>query len=249
MNLPSLQKIKSNIIDLVADVAPWLAPTAPAYMVLVNMRDKLGFPEAVAWMVALAVETLGLASVHTALEFWQWNGEKRKTDDAAPFVVALSAIMFYIVVILTINAVLDATLELWALILSKALLSLLSLDAALIVALRAGQARRKAELEDEKAERKAERAAERLARSQDAGNIPERAANPPQDAGNMPEGFGHLAALRGTFPTDWRKISADHKRQLDALSAAEIAFVTGLSDRAGREWRARLTANGFHEEK
>jgi hypothetical protein len=61
-----------------------------------------------------------------------------------------------------------------------------------------------------------------------------------------PETFQHLADLRGTFPTDWRKLSADQKHSLDAFSAAEIAYVTGLTDRAGRDWKKRLAANGFH---
>lgn len=61
-----------------------------------------------------------------------------------------------------------------------------------------------------------------------------------------PETFQHLADLRGKFPTDWRKLSADQKHSLDAFSAAEIAYVTGLTDRAGRDWKKRITANGFH---
>lgn len=152
--LPSIQKIKSAAIDTVADVAPWLAPSIPAYLVYHNTSSKLGIEFPFNLFAAVAVETLGLASVHTALEFWTWNGEKRKTDDTAPFFVAVVATLFYMVVVLTVNAVLDFTSDLYAQIFAKALLSLLSLDAALIVAMRASHARRLSDVQDEKRERK-----------------------------------------------------------------------------------------------
>lgn len=243
----NIAKIKVGLIDIVADVAPWLAPIAPAYMVLVNMRDKLGFPELVAWVVAGAVETLGLASVHTALEFWRWNGERRKSDDPAPFVVAVVAILFYVMVVLTVNAVLDFTDNLFAHIFAKSMLSLLSLPAALIVALRAGHARRLAEIADDKAERKAERAEARLARSQPVGNVLERSQERSKTAQNVTETFPHLSGLVGTFPTDWRKLTSEHKSVLRDLTEEEIAHVMRMTLKSGQKYRQRLAKNGAHE--
>jgi hypothetical protein len=77
-----------------------------------------------------------------------------------------------------------------------------------------------------------------------AGNLPEDSA---AAGGEVPQHFRHVAHLRGNFPRDWRKLSPEQKRQLDQLSPAEIAWVCGLSDKTGRNWKATLAANGFHE--
>jgi len=214
--IPSVNKIKSFVIDAVADVAPWLAPSIPAYLVYQNTSDKLGIPFPFNLFAAIAVETLGLASVHTALEFWRWNGEKRKSDNTAPFVVAVAATMFYMVVVLTVNAVLDYTVTLYAQIFAKALLSLLSLDAALIVALRAGHARRMSDIEDDKRERKAERQGARQ-----TDNAPSNDAPNDETDSDKPTGAATIPPFSRGY-------------------AGYVEYLTWLSDN-GRGWPGKYT--------
>ena len=151
------QVLERVLIDNIAATTPWLAPLIPAYLVYHNMAGRLGFWHPLAMAGAVAVEFLGLGAVHTALEFWTYNDAKRQSDNAAPFWVALGAGLFYVVIVLTVNAVLDLVHTPAVDVLAKALLSLLSVDAALIIALRAQHRRRLAEIAAEKAGRKVER--------------------------------------------------------------------------------------------
>ncbi len=145
------------IIDVISAVTPWLAPFIPASMVYVNMTTILGFSPAIALIGAAAVEFLGLSSINTAVEFWRYNEDKhyrlslrritgRKKNrkfNGAPFLVAALSGLFYIAVVITVNAVLELNQEsVDHRVFAKALLSLLSVDAGIIIALRASHSRR-----------------------------------------------------------------------------------------------------------
>jgi hypothetical protein len=105
-----------------------------------------------------------------------------------------------------------------------ALLSLLALNSALIVALRAGQIDRESQAEREKQERKDERKARK-----DAGNFP----------GNFPNGM----ELTGKFPNDWRKarafMSADEVDEIARSSGPQIVEKYHLpkDGKTARNWR------------
>jgi hypothetical protein len=152
----SVRKIEATLIDTISAVTPWLAPLIPAYLVYRNMTTQLGYPPLFGLIGAAAVEFLGLSAVHTATTFWQWNDDHK--NEHAPFWLALCAGLFYILIVLTVNAALD----IWrgsdgVKIFAHALLSLLSVDAAVIIALRAQHARRLTERQSAKDERKAQR--------------------------------------------------------------------------------------------
>lgn len=167
-SLPPLREIERRAIDFVAAGSPWLAPAIPAYLVAHNAAKWL--TAGTTWLdwgfvliVALATEFIGLSAVHTSVEFWMFNNEKRKTDDPAPLHVAIFAGVFYIALVLLVNVVLEATGgHFVAVIAAKALLSLISVDAALIIALRAQHARQLGEIETEKREKKADKIEKRL---------------------------------------------------------------------------------------
>lgn len=172
MNIRNFERVA---IDTVAAVSPWLTPAIPAYLVAGHAAKYLvqgnsWIDQVFVVVCALAVETVGLSAVHTAIGFYTWNTEKRQNDDAAPFWLAMFAGVFYVVLVVLVNAVLDATQAPWALIAAKAMLSLLSVDAALVIALRAQHARRLNETERLRAEKKAERQARKA----------ETGANPPE---------------------------------------------------------------------
>lgn len=152
----AIKKIEAMFIDTVAAVTPWLAPLIPAYLVYHNMTQRLGYPWVFGLVGAAAVEFLGLSAVHTAVTFWQWNDAHK--IERAPFWFAFGAGLFYVVIVLTVNAALDIWQgAAWVNILAHALLSLLSVDAAVIIAIRAQHARRLTERDEARQERKAAR--------------------------------------------------------------------------------------------
>lgn len=168
---------ESLLIDIIASYSPWIAPLVPAYMTFHNMATQLAFPIWAAWAGAVCVETLGLSSIQTAVSFWQWNDSRQKADPQAPMILAVGTGAFYLATVLTVNAMLDGVPLLYRL--AKALLSSLSVCAGVILALRAGHARRIMEAEKTHEERKAERAALRAARAAARDSRPAREAENP----------------------------------------------------------------------
>ncbi len=219
-----MNRLEHRIIDIVSAVAPWLAPIVPAYLVFKNTQSHLGYPWPISLVTACAVEFIGLASVHTSIQFWTWNNEKRKIDDDAPFWVAIGAGAFYILVVLTVNALLEVagnTANVWA----NAILSLLSVDAAIIIALRASHARRVAEIADEKIERKQAR--------KRPGSAPEVPEPTPEPVRNQRK---------------YAELTAEERRNLLTLPNGEAVKLYGVSDRSIREWRALASQNGTAHE-
>ncbi len=151
------QTFERVVIDNVSAFTPWLAPLIPASMAYHNMIARLDFSPVISLFGAVAVEFLGLSAVSTALEFWKYNEDKRKSDNAAPFIVALLTGVFYVAIILTVNAMLELNQSLEIKVAAKAMLSLLSVVAAVIIALRSQHRRRLKEIADEKTQRRTER--------------------------------------------------------------------------------------------
>jgi len=120
-----IQVSERTLIDNVAATVPWLAPVSPAFMIWNNAVHILLWPVWVAWVLALAVEGLGLSVVSTAFQLWK---EKRNT-----FWIAVVTTVFYLSVIITVNVALELGAPTWV---AKALLSLLSVPAAVTIALR-----------------------------------------------------------------------------------------------------------------
>jgi hypothetical protein len=146
-----------------SDIALWLAPIIPASMTYRNMVGELGFSEPVASFIgAAAVEFLGLSAINTAVEFWQYNEDKAARREArlaglddqkrakaekrkaigAPLAMAVLTGGFYIAIVITVNAILDIGKADPVHVIAKILLSLLSVVAGVIIALRASHSRR-----------------------------------------------------------------------------------------------------------
>ena len=156
--LLKLNRATENLlIDIVASYSPWVAPLIPAFMTFQNMTTHLAFPRLAGLAAAVCVETLGLSSIQTTVSFWNWNDSKLKADPKAPVFLAILTGGFYLFTVLTVNAMLDDTSGVYRL--AKALLSSLSVCAGVILALRAGHARRISETERVRQERKIERSA------------------------------------------------------------------------------------------
>lgn len=119
----------------------------------------LHLPLPVAIVVAAIIETLGLATVHTALWSYDWNAHKRKTDPRAPVELAIALGLVY--VIATLGLV--VFLEVWPdrATYAPALLPALAVVGALDLAMISRQEQRESAIVAEKAERQAIRQARR----------------------------------------------------------------------------------------
>jgi hypothetical protein len=165
INLDVIGRAEMVAIDTVAAVSPWLAPVIPAFLTYTHMVGALAYPAWVAFIGAMVVECLGLAAIYTATQFWDYNDakatekenrlvtlDKRKREIAkkkrqrnAPFAWAALAMGFYITVVLVVNAALEMEVTQTGFtvkVLSNALLSMLSVIAGLIIALRSQHRRR-----------------------------------------------------------------------------------------------------------
>jgi hypothetical protein len=219
----SVRKIEATLIDTISAVTPWLAPLIPAYLVYRNMTTQLGYPPLFGLIGAAAVEFLGLSAVHTATTFWQWNDDHK--NEHAPFWLALCAGLFYILIVLTVNAALD----IWrgsdgVKIFAHALLSLLSVDAAVIIALRAQHARRLTERQAAKDERKTQKVAARTQNNATLARQSQSGATPDATMTQAP-------ATRQEFVTAWQ--NNGH------ASIAALAKEMGVSPRNAQRWIAK----------
>ena len=250
-----IQVSERTLIDNVAATVPWLAPVSPAYMVWNNAVQLLGWPVWVAWVVALAVEGLGLSVVSTAFQLWR---QKRNT-----FWMAVGTTVFYLSVVITVNVALELGAPTWF---AKALLSLLSVPAAVTIALRTQnvkaddqesaalalaaterrQAVERAELQRIEAEERAERLrieaegreyqrrvdAEERARRHELKllkaqeKVSETFGKTEQSFEKVSEGF-----------SDWRKVPQDERARIASMTTREVMAAYGTSERTADNWK------------
>jgi len=129
---------ESALVSLISAFAPWLAPIAPAYMSFENAHTKLGFPIGIAVVIGFVVEFLGLTTISTSLTFWNHNRNYKAEKNKVPTWIPIFAFVFYLVVVCTLNLVLEAFPNngMWKIV-ARALLVFLSVPAAVILAVRA----------------------------------------------------------------------------------------------------------------
>ena len=226
----ALRQFEHTAIDLVSAVTPWLAPVIPAAIAFKHMRDPLMFPWWLAFIGAVVIEFLGLSAIHTAVQFWTWNQRKRKSDASAPVAMPVAIGVFYLILVLSVNVIL-AEWD-WKYVTAVTLLSLVSVPAGIVIAIRAQHAAYVEQLAEEKQE---QRQARRQAKS--PGTRQKVARNTPQGSDNEPEGYTH-----------WRTVPTSMKRQMASMTTSEIEEMhPAISPRTAREWRKRaveLASNG-----
>ncbi len=144
--------MESMLIDVIAAYTPWLAPLIPASIAFDNVQRVLHFAPWQAWLYAAVVECLGLATVATTLRLWNWMQDNQDNRRSA-FALAVVTALFYLVIVLGVNVLLDDGD--WLVKLVKALASTFSVVGALTVAIRSHQAH--VELTAESATRQAEK--------------------------------------------------------------------------------------------
>jgi len=140
MKLKGLDRAESGLVDLVARLAPWLAPLPTAFLIGRATVHYLDWPITIGVVAAAVIESLGLASTSTALMLWDWNRSKRKTDPRAPFSLALALVGAYFVVATGLTVLLDILPQ--AAHVAPAIFPTLSLTGVTILALRSDHAHR-----------------------------------------------------------------------------------------------------------
>lgn len=150
-----------SVLDALSAIVPYTTASIPAYLTFTHTRDYMDFPINIAWMAAFTVEVLGVTAVSTAIRFFQWNKNHKMGQEKAPFTLAVSTYIFYVVIVLSVNVLLEvyAAVRNPAVIWAIGLFSLLSIPSGVLISIRAQFSEM---LEDKRLkaqERKAERQA------------------------------------------------------------------------------------------
>jgi len=150
-----LSEVETNFTDGIAAIAPWITPLPSAALVANAVVQDLHWTPALGWITAAIIESLGLTTVSTSLQLWDYNNGKRKTDPDAPFFLAASLVGVYLFSTIGLTVLLDIYPEMGRF--APALFPMLALVGAVNLALRSGHRRRLAGIAQERADRKAER--------------------------------------------------------------------------------------------
>jgi hypothetical protein len=210
-----IRNIETSFVNFISAVAPWLAPLVPAYMTYWHAVDTLHFPRWVAFPAALVVEILGFSAISTFMEFYFFNRRNKAAGKKAPISYVVFAFFFYLALIVASNILLDAFQGAeWAVISVRALFTLQTIPAALIVVARAGHKNLLSDIEKERAEN-----ARKVAEEVTAG----------------------AESLPVTYPSDWRKlrviITDEQVKSIASGNSKDIAFFYKVSERTARNWR------------
>ena len=148
---------EKSFLDLLSALVPQAVPVIPAYLTVYHTQNEMGFPAWVAFTAGFVTEVLGIASVATAIKFYRHNLKYKDNKNHAPFRLAIGTYVFYLVIILTVNVLLEfvAGTRSTAVIIAIGLFSLLSLPSAVLISIRAQHAEILGEVEERKEERKA----------------------------------------------------------------------------------------------
>jgi DNA-binding transcriptional ArsR family regulator len=137
----AIRQAEGSLVNLLSALAPWGAPLVPATMVYYNLIERLRFRPWIALVSASVAEILGLATVSTAMVFWQSNRKERAGYKKMPVWVTAACFGWYLAVIITVNVLLEAPWQPEQLIrielIARALLSTLTIPAAVTISIRA----------------------------------------------------------------------------------------------------------------
>lgn len=133
-----LNGMERGIIDFISAFVPYAVPVIPAYLTFYHTRDMMDFPAWVAWTAAFVVEALGLASVATVVRFYLHNKRYKSEQNRAPFWIALGVYIFYIVIVIVVNVILEIVADTRGgfIITAIALFSLLSFPSGVLISIR-----------------------------------------------------------------------------------------------------------------
>jgi hypothetical protein len=99
---------EEGIIDFVSKLSPWIAPLPSAWFVHDATVRHLAAGSALAWIIAIVIETLGLTTTHTALGMHAWNkAHASRPEKQAPFGLSVILAVVYVIATLMLITVLE----------------------------------------------------------------------------------------------------------------------------------------------
>ncbi len=135
-----IRGVESSAVNLGTAIAPWGAPLPVVYMSFQHMRDFLAFPWFISFPVAAVIEILGFATISTGLALWMHNRKYQDDKKKAPLWIVFISFGFYIIIIFSMNVLIDATQGTIyaknAELIVRAMLTLMTIPAALLLAVR-----------------------------------------------------------------------------------------------------------------
>ncbi len=126
---------EEKLIDNVARVVPWFAPLIPASFAYHNSINVLELAKVEAFLVAFVVELLGLATVHTFFSLAESLKTAKENKPKHETIILGFMAAFYLAIVVTVNILLDLD-HTWEIITARALLSLISIPAAVTLSIR-----------------------------------------------------------------------------------------------------------------
>lgn len=126
---------EEKLIDNVARIVPWFAPLIPASFAYHNSINVLELAKVEAFLVAFVVELLGLATVHTFFSLAESLKTAKEHKPKHETIIMGFMALFYLAIVVTVNILLDLN-HVWQIIAARALLSLISIPAAVTLSIR-----------------------------------------------------------------------------------------------------------------
>lgn len=220
-----IRDTENSLVNFLSAFSPWLAPLIPAYMTYQHAYETLHFPFFFALAGSAVVEILGFSAVSTYLSFWFYNRRNRAEGKKAPLTVVVIAFGFYLTLIIFSNVLLDTfPSEKWAEITVRALFTLQTIPAAMLVSVRTQHRELLSEIAKEKRE------------------TSERREKPLETSRKEEE---QVSETFRNFPKDWRSLEPT----LTYEQTVEIATLTpkdvrawanqiGVSEKTITNWRS-----------
>lgn len=239
------------LVDVVAAYVPLFAPVIPATIAFFSLYLILKMPLVVSLIGAGVVEFLGLSTVSTTMEFVDYNASRNEDDPPAPTKAAIGVTIFYLIVVLTVNVILDDSEIIHKA--AKLLLSLLSIAGAIVISLRRQQSRRVTVklAKDAKfeAEQKAKDADELAYKRQTAKErrdqkfelkklelqVTEKKEEHVKVSEKVVETIIEKPDTFGKWKT-WRKVPHDEKLKIARMTMEQVVEVYGVEERTAYHW-------------
>jgi hypothetical protein len=131
-----INDFEGSFINFVSVFLPWLVTLIPA-TILYDHLIEIGWRPWVAFIAALVVEGLGLATVNTFFRFQRHNQKYKDQKNKMPAWLVVVVYLWYLVIVLFVNVVFDVVSGVaWTEIVAVTAFSTLSLPASVLIAVR-----------------------------------------------------------------------------------------------------------------
>lgn len=181
-----IREFENSFVNFLSVFAPWLAPVTPAYMTYRHALERLEFPQEFAFAAAVLVEIMGFTAVSTYMSFWFYNRRNSAASKKAPLILVVIAFGFYLALIVSSNILLDSFPESsWAIIVVRALYTLQTIPAALLVSVRTQHRELLSEIARERREKVSERSESSRKEEKEEQKV----------SGNLPKDWRNLRPL------------------------------------------------------